>query len=270
MPQKDDKVMPQVGTPSTETDDALARRLKRLGLTGGEDDWAERYLLCEHMVEPDAAPVRQRFEAIARFIRDLIAHRWVKTRLAREQSNPKRIYYLSMEFLIGRTEQQHHQPGGRPVRPAPCAVNTGISPRFSSRNPMRGWARRPLAGWRRALSIRWPPCISAIGYGLQYEYGIFRQSIATAIKWRSRTIGCGGPIPGRSRAWQGIPRAAQRQLRARGSRLRSFRAAVSADGVAHDRQWSATLKVRQHTEALGGSVPAVRLWRVLTATPWAP
>jgi len=26
----------------------------------------------------------------------------VKTRLAREQANPKRIYHLSMEFLIGR------------------------------------------------------------------------------------------------------------------------------------------------------------------------
>src|SRR5262249_4441154 len=82
---------------------ALERRLKRLGLTADEDDWTDRYLLCENIVDPVTARSRQRFEAIARFIRDLIAHRWVKTRAAREHANPKRIYYLSMEFLIGRT-----------------------------------------------------------------------------------------------------------------------------------------------------------------------
>src|SRR5215813_12324522 len=83
-------------------DAALERRLRRLGFTSDDDAWTDRYLLCEHFVDPAAAPSRQRYEAIARFIRDLIAHRWVKTRLAREQANPKRVYYLSMEFLIGR------------------------------------------------------------------------------------------------------------------------------------------------------------------------
>ena len=85
------------------SDAALERRLERLGLTGKEDEWADRYLLCEHLVDPLTALPRQRFEAVARFIRDLVAHRWVKTRQARENANPKRIYCLSMEFLIGRT-----------------------------------------------------------------------------------------------------------------------------------------------------------------------
>jgi glycogen phosphorylase len=85
------------------TDAALERRLERLGLTGKEEDWTDRYLLCEHLVDPPTARPRQRFEAVARFIRDLVAHRWVKTRQARENANPKRVYYLSMEFLIGRT-----------------------------------------------------------------------------------------------------------------------------------------------------------------------
>src|SRR3954469_565163 len=80
---------------------ALERRLERLGLDG-TDEWADRYLLCEHVVSPASARPRQRFEAAARFIRDLIAHRWVKTRQVREEANPKRVYYLSMEFLIGR------------------------------------------------------------------------------------------------------------------------------------------------------------------------
>src|SRR5262249_45117439 len=82
---------------------ALERRLDRLGLTAKDDAWINGYLLCEHLVAPVSARPRQRFEAVARFIRDLVAHRWVKTRQARATANPKRIYYLSMEFLIGRT-----------------------------------------------------------------------------------------------------------------------------------------------------------------------
>ena len=59
--------------PAAAVDVALERRLKRLGLRGNEDDWTDRYLLCEHVVDPPTARPRQQFEAIARFIRDLIA-----------------------------------------------------------------------------------------------------------------------------------------------------------------------------------------------------
>src|SRR5215471_13914901 len=90
-------------SPSGMLDHALERRLERLGLAGKEDEWTDRYLLCHHLVDPRTARSRQRFEALAAFIRDLAAHRWVKTRQARESADPKRIYYLSLEFLIGRT-----------------------------------------------------------------------------------------------------------------------------------------------------------------------
>lgn len=83
-------------------DAALERRLERLGLAGKEYDWTDRYLLCGHLEDEQTARPRQRFEAVARFIRDLLSHRWVKTRRTRENANPKRIYYLSMEYLIGR------------------------------------------------------------------------------------------------------------------------------------------------------------------------
>src|SRR5687768_11279263 len=84
-------------------DGAMERRLERLGLTGREDNWPERYLLCDHLIDPPLARPRQQFEGVCKFVRDLLAHRWVKTRQVRERENPKRIYYLSMEFLIGRT-----------------------------------------------------------------------------------------------------------------------------------------------------------------------
>src|SRR5690242_18167279 len=87
----------------TPLDPVIERRLERLGLNGRDGAWDDRYLVCEHILDPPLAPARQKFEAIARFSRDLIAQRWVKTRQARERDNPKRVYYLSMEYLIGRT-----------------------------------------------------------------------------------------------------------------------------------------------------------------------
>ncbi|MET0620580.1 MAG: hypothetical protein ABW056_09885 [Thermoanaerobaculia bacterium] len=71
-------------------DNALERRLDRLGIRR-DDDWVDRYLLCNHLVDPQLASSRKRFEAVARFCRDLLAHRWVKTRRAREAANPKRV-----------------------------------------------------------------------------------------------------------------------------------------------------------------------------------
>ena len=50
----------------------------------------------------DATP-RDRFEAAARSVRDVLSQRWVLTEKTYERRNAKRLYYLSMEFLIGRS-----------------------------------------------------------------------------------------------------------------------------------------------------------------------
>ena len=161
------------------TDAALERRLDRLGLAGHEDTWADRYLLCEHAVDPATARARQRFEAVARFARDMIAHRWVKTREARERANPKRVYYLSLEFLIGRTLNNN-------------LVNMSAHPLVERALRHEGWEladvldQEPDAGLGNGGLGRLAACFidslathqySAMGYGLRYEYGIFRQAI---------------------------------------------------------------------------------------------
>jgi glycogen phosphorylase len=172
------EVMPDSIEPvATET--ALERRLRRLGLTGDNNDWTDRYVLCEHILAPATAQPRQRFEAIARFTRDLVAHRWVKTRMAREQANPKRVYYLSMEFLIGRTLHNN-------------LMNLSADPLVQRTVRHQGWdlteilEEEPDAGLGNGGLGRLAACFidslaslqySAMGYGLQYEYGIFRQSI---------------------------------------------------------------------------------------------
>jgi starch phosphorylase len=160
-------------------DPALERRLERLGLAGNEQDWADRYLLCNHLLNPPSAKPRQKFEATSRFIRDLVAHRWAKTRRAREESNPKRIHYLSMEFLLGRTLRNN-------------MMNLAAEPVVRRAMEQEGWSldqlieEEPDAGLGNGGLGRLAACFidslatlqyPAIGYGLRYEYGMFRQTI---------------------------------------------------------------------------------------------
>jgi glycogen phosphorylase len=159
-------------------DASTERRLELPGLTG-KDDWTDRYVLCEHILDPPSARARQRFEAIARFSRDMIAHRWVKTRASRERDNPKRVYYLSMEFLIGRTLNNN-------------VMNMAAHPLIERAIRQEGWDhseildQEPDAGLGNGGLGRLAACFieslatlqySAMGYGLRYEYGIFRQTI---------------------------------------------------------------------------------------------
>src|SRR5262249_29492941 len=66
-------------------------------------DSYERHLLFDHFASVKTASPRERFEAIARCLRDLLAGRWLLTQETYDRENPKRVYYLSMEFLMGRT-----------------------------------------------------------------------------------------------------------------------------------------------------------------------
>src|SRR3954466_2132507 len=71
--------------------------------TGTGDALYERHLLFDNVADHAALGPRERFEAVARSIRDVLSQRWVRTEQTYERENPKRVYYLSMEFLIGRS-----------------------------------------------------------------------------------------------------------------------------------------------------------------------
>ena len=71
--------------------------------SGHQDALYERHLLFDDVIDPVAAGARERFEAAARSVRDVLSQRWVETERVYDRENPKRIYYLSMEFLIGRS-----------------------------------------------------------------------------------------------------------------------------------------------------------------------
>ena len=70
---------------------------------GNENTFYERHLLFDKAIDPHSATPRDRFEAFARSVRDVLAERWARTTETYARENPKLVYYLSMEFLIGRS-----------------------------------------------------------------------------------------------------------------------------------------------------------------------
>jgi starch phosphorylase len=168
-------------TTSSEATAALRRQYEcgPVELAGDADALYDRHLLFDNVADPAAAGPRQRFEAFARSVRDILSQRWVRTEQTYERENPKRIYYLSMEFLIGRSLANN-------------TTNLLLSPFVSEAVKQKSldWLalleEEPDAGLGNGGLGRLAACfldsmatmqLPAIGYGLRYEYGMFRQSI---------------------------------------------------------------------------------------------
>jgi starch phosphorylase len=145
----------------------------------GVDNY-DRHVVFDHAVSLDTAGERQRFEAVARALRDLLTQRWLLTEQTYEHANSKRVYYLSMEFLLGRT-LIHNIINLR--------VEQFVRDNLRS-DPRQNWMQvidsEPDAGLGNGGLGRLAACfmdslaslaIPAMGYGLRYEYGIFRQQI---------------------------------------------------------------------------------------------
>ena len=127
----------------------------------GADGLYDRHLLFDNVADLTTAGARQRYEAFARSVRDVLSQRWILTEKTYESENPKRAYYLSMEFLLGRSLANNltnlllDQLAARSAKEKKL---TGS--RCSSRSPTPAWEMVDLAGWPRASSTPWLPCNS--------------------------------------------------------------------------------------------------------------
>ena len=157
---------------------------------------------------PRAVGARERYEAVARSVRDVLSQRWVRTEKTYERENPKRVYYLSMEFLIGRSLANN-------------VMNLLLDPVVQRVVAEKGldWLglleQEPDAGLGNGGLGRLAACfldsmatmqLPAMGYGLRYEYGIFKQTIQDGWQRSSPTTGCAsrtrGKSPARTRRWR--------------------------------------------------------------------
>jgi starch phosphorylase len=169
---------------STASSDGVAKLLQQYGcgpiaFTGTEDALFERHVIFDHVARLADATPRDRFEAFARSVRDILSQRWVLTNETYDRENPKRVYYLSMEFLIGRSLANN-------------VTNLLLDPlarqAVAARhvNLMEVLEQEPDAGLGNGGLGRLAACfldsmatlqLPTMGYGLRYEYGMFRQAI---------------------------------------------------------------------------------------------
>jgi glycogen phosphorylase len=139
----------------------------------------ERHLRFDNVTAPEAVDTRERFEAFARSVRDFLSERWLCTEQTYGRLHPKRVYYLSMEFLIGRQLANN-------VTNLLLTQQAGQLLRDMNVDWIKLVEEEPDAGLGSGGLGRLAACfldslatlqIPAMGYGLRYEYGMFRQEI---------------------------------------------------------------------------------------------
>ena len=146
---------------------------------GTDEALYETHLLFDNGVDLAEATARDRFEALARSVRDVLSQRWLLTEKTYRERNPKRLYYLSMEFLIGRSLANN-------VTNLLLAPLTDQFIEDKKLDLLEILEQEPDAGLGNGGLGRLAACfvesaatlqLPAMGYGLRYEYGIFKQSI---------------------------------------------------------------------------------------------
>ena len=149
----------------------------RIKLSGGNNAFYERHLTFDKVVPVDSATSREKFEAIARSIRDVLSQRWLKTEEIYQQQNVKRVYYLSLEFLIGRSLANNiTNLMLEDVWEGFCQQNEADPEDIIEQEPDAGLGNGGLGRLAACfLDSMATLGIPGMGYGLRYEYGIFKQ-----------------------------------------------------------------------------------------------
>jgi starch phosphorylase len=139
----------------------------------------ERYLRCTLAKDRYSATDRDRYYALALAVRDQLVERWIATQQAHHKRNVKRVYYLSLEFLIGRMMGNN-------------VINLEMEDICRAAMSKEGLEWEDLreyeidAGLGNGGLGRLAACfldsiatldLPAVGYGLRYDFGIFKQNI---------------------------------------------------------------------------------------------
>uniref|UniRef100_A0A673BAL4 Alpha-1,4 glucan phosphorylase n=1 Tax=Sphaeramia orbicularis TaxID=375764 RepID=A0A673BAL4_9TELE len=105
-----------------------------------------RHLHFTLVKDRNIATPRDYYFALAHTVRDHLVGRWIRTQQFYYEADPKRVYYLSLEFYMGRTLQN-------------TMINLGLQNASCFLDSMATLG------------------LAAYGYGIRYEYGIFNQKI---------------------------------------------------------------------------------------------
>ena len=164
-------------------------------------------------------------------MRDVLSQRWIRTEETYAHENPKRVYYLSMEFLIGRSLANN-------------VMNLLLDPiaHRSSAEKRLDWLglleQEPDAGLGNGGLGRLAACfldsmatmqLPAMGYGLRYEYGMFRQTIEDGWQRERPDNWLRRPDPGKSLARRSVEVKLNCSFEVRDGAFQPSRATVDSD-----------------------------------------
>lgn len=158
----------------------------------------------------DDAELPDTFYATARALRDRMIPRWIETKRQLVKDERKRIYYLSHEYLLGRLLEDGLLNLGildeadhalQELKPALDILEVAaVEPDVGLGN---GGLGRLAACFLDSMATLGLP---AMGYGLRYEYGIFKQAIAEGrqVELADRWLQNGNPweVPRTDRCYQ--------------------------------------------------------------------
>ena len=139
----------------------------------------DRKLLCAVAAEPTRASKADLYQALSFVAREKLAQRWVDTQNSDRDDKARRVYYLSMEFLIGRAMNNALSALG--LRDQAAAVFTAPGPSLDEVMECEPDAALGNGGLGRLAACFLDSMatlgLPSWGYGVRYEYGMFAQSI---------------------------------------------------------------------------------------------
>ena len=134
--------------------------------------------------DPTTASDRDWFIAAALTARDRIVHRWAESKKRMRVENRKRVYYLSLEFLIGRLlrEVLNNLQLTEPFQAALGDLGVDLDRMFVAEPDAalgNGGLGRLAACFMESMATL---SIPAFGYGIRYDHGLFRQVIKDGVQ----------------------------------------------------------------------------------------
>ena len=125
------------------------------------------------------ATKRERFTALAYAVRDQLVSKWLNTQINYYKKNPKRIYYMSAEFLMGRT--LGNALLNRRIRMATKEAMMQLNMSLNELEELENDAGLGNGGLGRLAACFLDSMatlnLPAYGYGIRYEFGMFYQKI---------------------------------------------------------------------------------------------
>lgn len=178
--------------------DVIADMLNHVGTEVDDIESNFLHYLCHTLGRGITSEDYYQFKALSYTVRDRLMTHWKDTWQAYNKTKIKKAYYLSMEFLIGRSLSNNLLNLGIENQTNQALYNLGLSLEDLESNERD--AGLGNGGLGRLAACFMDSCatlqLPVMGYGLRYEYGMFRQLIQNGYQIEEPDHWLGlGPYP---------------------------------------------------------------------------